>query len=491
MKLKAIEMTGFKNYAEYASISFGRINHIVGDRDRGKTALCEAIVWSVLGCDLQGHTKGIKKYVQSWNTKYTRVLTVWEIAGYDQPVSICREIKGKTVHLSIDEVEATQKDIDAIVGQTDTFLCIFVPGYFDSLTQVRKRNVLLSLMPKIEYSAAIACLSIEDQERLKTMTDPVDLLNELNDEMNEWNEYIGDIETRIQKIRIASNFNGDADTNSEIIRELEEKTAELNELSAVQGPPIPDYVTEWESDLILLGKRYRETHDEWRAIYYDWKPEDTEGKKKRALLIQVKKTECQALLDEGVQIKENISRMYTQHEKETEDFKQQKEQEMQFLQSDIQRLQVKQTMLAKTSVDSEKLPHLQQKLLEGQKEQREISLHIQAVQHFLMQYAQLQVSKANLQMTSSEILLERRTVKGVIRLQHKLLYQGKEFGFTSSEQAQVSLDLSRLEEEVNGRSVPVFIEHGEPVQNFGEEQGQIFVTSVIPQAELSYEIIVA
>ncbi|KAG3106267.1 hypothetical protein PC123_g19 [Phytophthora cactorum] len=183
--------------------------------------------------------------------------------------------------------------------------------------------------------------------------------------------------------------------------------------------------------------------------------------------------------------------MYTQHEEETEDFKQRKEQEMQFLQSDIQRLQVKQTMLAKTSVDSEKLLHLQQKLLEGQKEQREISLHIHAVQHFLLQYAQLQVSTANLQLTSSEILLERRTVKGVIRLQHKLLYQGKEFGLTSSEQARVSLDLSRLEEEVNGRSVPVFIENGEPVQSFGEEQGQIFVTSVIPQAELSYEIIVA
>lgn len=470
-------------------MSFGKVNRIAGGRDQGKTALCEAIVWAVKGCDLKGHTKGIRKHLQSWNTTYTRVLTTWDVEGSDQPFSLCREIKGKSMRIYLNELEVHQDEVDILWGNTDTFLSIFVPGYFSSLTPIRKHGVLLSMMPKIDIVEALAGLSEEDQARLDGMKDPVEYLKQCQEELQEWNEYTGDIKTRIQKIQFASNLSGGSDVDTEITQQLYEKIAKFEELSAEDDPIPPDVLKEWEAELALLGERYRKTHDEWK-VAYEWQPTDLAGQGQRALQIQAKKAACLSLLEEGKIIREDITRMRELYDEEVQESRQRKTQEMHLLQLDIQRLEARRTIVSKNSMNSEKLAHLQKKLSEGETEHRAVKHQLEAVQQLLLRYAELQVEKANKIMSGSEMKLLQRTLKGEIQLIHKLLYQDREFGLTRAELAEVSMDLSRLENNVNGSSIPVFIEHGDLLRP-SNEPGQIFLVSEVPDAKLSYEIIVA
>lgn len=502
MKLISMELTGFRNYKEKHFFSFGvAANQILGDRGKGKTALGEAILWCLKGCDLQGNTTGIQKRLKNRGSKEIRVETQWDIEepnGSKRRHTFCRVSKGRTISLFLNKKESTQSDFDVLIGSTEVFLSVFSPGYIGSISAIKLRNVILSLLPTHDHVTVINDLDGVDQDRLIhfDMTDPLRCLQDLKVELQEWNEHLREVEIHMSTIRMGGLFNGSPELIQEEDRNLNSLKQELEDLLMTEGPDVPDILQEWEKELSSLGNQYRELVKDWKEINRKTLlhakhilPAELD---RQAELDRIS-AQCQRVLDQGFVLKEQIQSERKLYEEDQADFLARKDYELQQLRNEIHRLEVKKNLRRSNEIRTEGLVRLQKQFDEGIVERERIRADIQSAHNFMLEYARMQVETANRELTLAEILLtSKRDAEGSITLRYKLLYDKKEyFSLSSSEKIRCSFELSHLAHKILGRCIPVFIDNGESIEAFMDAKTQFFVTSVVPHATLSSNVVVA
>lgn len=502
MKLISMELSGFRNYKEKHIFSFGvAANQILGDRGKGKTALGEAILWCLKGCSLQGNTIGIQKRLKNRGSKEIRVETQWDIEepnGSKQRHTFCRVSKGRTISLFLNGKESTQSDFDVLIGSTEVFLSVFSPGYIGSISAIKLRNVILSLLPTHDHVNVLNGLDEADQNRLIhfNMTDPLQCLQDLKVELQEWNEHLREVEIHMRTIRMGELFNGSPELIQEEDKKLNSLKQELEDLLETEGPNVPYILQEWEKELSSLGNQYRELVKDWKEIKKRPKPHATNiqsAEHDRQAALDHISTQCQMVLDQGFALKEQIQSECKLYEEDQADFLAQRDYEVQQLRNEIHRLEVKKNLRRSNELRAEGFARLQKQFDEGIVERERIRAEIQSVQNFMLEYARMQVETANRELTLAEILLTaKRDAEGYITLQYKLHYDKREYySLSSSEKTRCSFELSQLALKTLGRCIPVFIDNGESIEAFMDAKTQFFVTSVVPHATMSSDVVVA
>jgi archaellum component FlaC len=500
MKLANMEVSGFKLYAESHSFTFGMANQILGDRGKGKTALCEAIVWCLMGCDLTGSTRGIRKRLKNWSAKEINVVTQWDFLKTNGSLvrhQFCRISKARSTHLYLDGKEVEQSDFDALFIPTDSFLSVFSPGYFGGLSAVKARNVILSMLPTIDHAIVIDRLPDEDRIKLGRfdLSDPLRCLQGLKGDLQEWIEYIEDIESRMNTIRMVDSFKPAPTLTAEENQKLDDLKSEVELLTNDVGPIIPDWLSAMEEKSKQLGSEYRELVDNWKEIKKKPLPGIdplVEQKDRQAVLDDIT-TKCQTLLEQGHALRDRIAPERKNYELDQKDFLARKAHELQQLSIEIIRIESKFTVRKNNERLLEVLPRWEKQFNEGTVERDKVLTDIQSVQNFMLKYASMQVEAANNVLSLAEILLTmKREADGDIILQYKLHYNKREyFSMSSSEKIRCSFELSGLVNKIHGNLIPVFVDNGESIAEFRMWPSQFFVTTIIPQAALSYEVVVA
>ncbi len=498
MKLVLTQITGFKLYEAEHSFSFGMGNHITGDREQGKTTLSEAIVWCLKGCDLTGNVKGVKKRLANPNTKEMKVVTTWEFhtpEGLLDKHSFCRVSTARSMRLFLDDEKVSQDDFDAWFGETDTLLSIFLPGYIGGIGAARTNNLVLSLLPPQDIAKVMKSLPSETQARLNTdeIRDPIQYLQSLKSELMECNDYIDETEKTLGQLLLSNALRG----SSSIIEDDERKMADLRQqiknLEQEAGPTFPEHITLWEEESKVLRKRYDTEVESWAKLNSTpVNGGERERINRKAELDEIA-TRCNAVLEEGFALRKDINVNRALYEEEKAEFLVRTEQELQRLQIDLQMLEAKKELKQKTGNSFKQFP-LHQKNLDDAKMQKEYLLvEAESVQQFMLRYAELQVIAANRELSRTEILfIPRRVKEGDYTFHYRLRYDEREYYvLNSAEKNRVSFELADLVATTLGMMIPVFIDNGESIEEVIGERTQFFVTSYLPKAELSHEIIVA
>ncbi|GKS12804.1 hypothetical protein YDYSY3_38040 [Paenibacillus chitinolyticus] len=489
MKLETIEIHGFKNL-DTCRLSFGMATKIIGDHEKGKTALSEAILWCLKGCDLQGSTKVINKKFKNSQAKEMSVTTHWLIRqpnGEFEKLQFSRVLRGRVTKLFINEKPSLQSEFDAYVGPTDVFLGIFCPGYLGGLPPIRLRNVILSLLTEQDPLQVIQQLSEADQQRLQhlDMSDPLQRLKEKREEASEWETYIQDIRMRIEELSLRQAFIGKPELIEAEHKKLSELRQLLDEVSQQEGPS-KDPILSLQKELSQLGTQYRSLEKQWKEI----KQASLQDTRQQTALDQIKE-ECQALLNKGFLLREELQTEEKHYEQNQTDFLIRKEIETQQLQNDITQLEEKHTLRlihAKLGLDS---PRFHEQLKTGIEERDQVEAGIESLHTFMIQYARMQVGAVNDELEHVKLSLQVKRDSGrEIILNYSLRCKDQDlFTLSNFEKNTCSLELSNLVNKIRGRFIPVFIDNGESLEPFMNAQTQLFATSVRAKAMLSSKIV--
>ncbi|MFE5321457.1 hypothetical protein ACFQ88_22360 [Paenibacillus sp. NPDC056579] len=327
------------------------------------------------------------------------------------------------------------------------------------------------------------------------MTDPLRCMRELQYELKEWNEYIRDVESRISTTRMAESINGGNSFASEDDCKLKAMKEHMEQLLQMNPPALPKLILEWEEERMVMGKQYRELVTKWNEVKNKGMPglNPQIEKAERRLHLDSIASKCQTLLEQGFVLCDQIERERKHHEQDVADFETHQQNEIQQLRGHIQRLEDKQSLRFQHAQHAKRLPKMEERLKDGNEERHRVLAAIESVQNFLLRYAAMQVEEANQVFHHAEILLTtKRETEGSITLQYRLLYDKKVYySLSSSEKISCSFDLSKLAALQGQGRIPVFIDGEESKEAFWASQIQYFVTTRIPDAALSYEVIVA
>jgi 7,8-dihydro-6-hydroxymethylpterin-pyrophosphokinase len=155
MPIKKIDLTNFKGKNEKTYELF-QTTELKGKNGSGKTLIRDAIAFVFCGTDSYGTRNpthlisndqdNLKVSVDTGKALFSRTLTR----------------KGSsTVKLEVAGVATTfnQTQLEEKIGRTDTFLSVLIPGYFFSLTEAKRQEVLADVLPKVDRVTTIEELS--------------------------------------------------------------------------------------------------------------------------------------------------------------------------------------------------------------------------------------------------------------------------------------------------------------------------------------------
>lgn len=186
MKITSLSMSGFRYVTdkETKSYNFSDLTSISGDNETGKTTIQEAIVWGLVGCNLNGNEKA-NALLQNKNSKNMYV-EVKFIDNNGIPHTVERSTGSKTT-IALDGKVVKQEDIYTYTSDKDTFLSVFVPGYFESRDTAKTRKFLMDVMPPISKDEVIAQLpeSYKDRVPQRGTLDPAGYIKEKRKEIKD------------------------------------------------------------------------------------------------------------------------------------------------------------------------------------------------------------------------------------------------------------------------------------------------------------------
>lgn len=186
MKITSLAMSGFRYVTDKESISynFSNFTSISGENETGKTTIQEAIVWGLTGCNLNGNDKA-NTLLQNKNSKnmYVEVKFI-DNNGITHTVE--RSTGSKTT-IALDGKIVKQEEIYTYTADKDTFLSVFVPGYFESRDTTKTRKFLMDVMPVISKEEIIAQLpeNYKNEVSQRGTLDPAGFIKDKRKEIKE------------------------------------------------------------------------------------------------------------------------------------------------------------------------------------------------------------------------------------------------------------------------------------------------------------------
>jgi DNA repair exonuclease SbcCD ATPase subunit len=183
-------MSGFRYVTDKQTKSYNNLPdsvNISGDNETGKTTIQEAIVWGLLGCNLNGNDKA-NALLQNKKSKNMYV-EVKFIDNNGNPHTVERSTGSKTT-IALDGKVVKQEDIYTYTADKDTFLSVFVPGYFESRDTAKTRKFLMDTMPPIGKDEVIAKLpeDYKDKVPVRGTLDPAGFIKEKKKEIEKNND---------------------------------------------------------------------------------------------------------------------------------------------------------------------------------------------------------------------------------------------------------------------------------------------------------------
>ncbi|MFB5268184.1 AAA family ATPase [Paenibacillus enshidis] len=454
MKLQKIELAGFKNLIDH-SFTFGLKNLIQGERSCGKTALLEAIVWCLGGCDLSGNTRNVTKRYKNTGTKMMTVTTYWEFqyAGQRRHEVISRSASRRTTIRRNHQV-VTQESIDELFGSIDTFLSVFLPGYLSGLPAARFSNVILSMLPSPDADISPLMMKLQD----------------LTEELSETEEYIKDRKHRLRTMKLQQSISKDDQLLKSQLQEYEAKLRDIRGSSSLEKPA---FIQEMENERKELGERYRALVAEWQELFKHSGPVQK--------LEDIRK-ECQSLLDRGFVLKDEIESSTMHYQEELAQFQNEQIAEEQSLLIEIQKLK-NQLKLNEKYSNKGQMELIYKNIKEALEEGASVKEQILSLKEDAVKYAQQQVDTANLHLKDCSIQMTKKESHGQILFKYQLMYRGVDFySLSVSEKVICSLELSELLYQIKQESIPVFIDGMTEVR--GNVKAQLFLTKLTTDATI-------
>ena len=200
MHFHSLTLTRFKHVTTPVTYNFdGMQITITGDNATGKTTIRDALIWILFGTTLSGSNRTAAYCPQDRPAQLDAACTLTARDG--QRHTLHRTTKTFTC----DDVSATAKDIEALVGPRDLFLHTFWPDTFLTLTEAEGRKVLMNLLPAVSPAAVLDALDDPAHRTLlaawmPTMLIHVDktlskLRQELKTTQTLWHETQGSLQT--------------------------------------------------------------------------------------------------------------------------------------------------------------------------------------------------------------------------------------------------------------------------------------------------------
>ncbi|MFD2614686.1 hypothetical protein [Paenibacillus gansuensis] len=519
MKITDAEITGFKLHKSKAIFHFGHVNHISGGNGKGKTTISEAITWCLYGCDLAGRTKEVYDRLKNKSAKETIVKIGVDLPQQDGSIvhyDFCRTRKGKSSSLFINGHEAKQYEIDGLIGPMELFLSVFVPGYFGTIgiaEPTKARNMLVSLLPKLDHADVTARLHEDDQVRIESldMVNPEHALKNIRAEILENDKALGNVQGKIDYLRINSML----DVPKAIVEADENRLADLRDefsriLCAVDAdkPVLHDLAPLQEQRAQLRfqyderAKKFKELKEKPLSEAGDRCPTcqrehtaeeaaaEFSARKARLKELQL---ECDAIKQAGFQLASEIEKVTNENAEAMLAYEGERRLKIEELQAEIEELSAvvaERAAKLKMAGDLTKQREIYDEIVT---EQQEKKADMQAVKNFMLQYAEMQVEYVNSFLKLAKIQLFKFSGStGEMTLDFSILYGEDETEYKSlstSEKIRCSIELAGLLNQVRNISYPVYIDNAESVESFDEPVTQYFVASVVPKAVLQSEIV--
>ncbi|MGU3473123.1 AAA family ATPase [Paenibacillus sp. D51F] len=519
MRITDVEITGFKLHKSKKTFSFGQVNRISGGNGKGKTTIAESITWCFYGCDLTGKTKEVYERLKNKSAKETKVQIGVEMPQRDGTTArheFCRIRKGKVTSLFLNGHDAKQVDFDGLLGAMELFLCIFVPGYFGTIgisEPTKARNMLVSMLPKLNHADVIAELHEDDQARIEAldMVNPDFTLKNLRAEILELDKSLENVQGKIDYLRTNSMLDVpksvvDADEKRlaalkdeflQILRAVERDKPELHDLAPLQERKAGlryQFDERFNEFKALRDKPLPKAGDRCRACDREHTEAEAaaESETRKARLLELQ-AQCEAIKEEGHQLASEIEWMTSGNAAAMAAYEAERGRKIEALQTEINALSgivSERAAKLKMSADLTTQHEIYGEIVVEREEKR---VSMQAVKNFMLQYAEMQVEYVNSFLNLAKIQLFKYSGStGEMTLDFSILYGEEETEYKSlstSEKIRCSIELAGLLNQVKNVSYPVYIDNAESLESFEEPVTQYFVASVVPKAELRSKIV--
>ncbi len=162
LRLKQIQMKGFKPYKDVKVICFSENNTVIeGDNGQGKTSISDAITYVLLGTGSDGTEKAGSKLLNK-ESKDMYVILMFDVDGEEHILT--RAKKGSKSDLILDTNSIDQMELMNWIKQKELFLSIFNPAYFTGLTPKEQKELLQKYLGEISFDEVIKKMGSEGQQ---------------------------------------------------------------------------------------------------------------------------------------------------------------------------------------------------------------------------------------------------------------------------------------------------------------------------------------
>lgn len=223
MKLKSMEIEGFKSFKSKTFIEFHEKTLISGENYRGKTSIGEAIAYAFCGTSLNGETRNIEDLINTDSESLKIKILFEDDFGNEHELVRLKDKKNQFAYLDQKDEPATQADINNFIINPDAFLTCFNLGYFQKeLEDNKKREIIVNYAPMVDY------------ERLFSEMANIDLIKKYDLNIQKNTEY-----SRINKLKAQA---------EEGLKNLSLKAQFIKEEIEKNKKEIKDYYIELEEE---------------------------------------------------------------------------------------------------------------------------------------------------------------------------------------------------------------------------------------------------
>lgn len=504
--IKSLEVEGFRGYQEKHTFVFSDdINEIEGGNRRGKSSVMEAISFGLAGVDKYGRERGADRLMNKNCSEFRITLSVESNGQLYEIERYVAKLKSKLdSRILINRMQATQDQIERIIGDRRRFLAAFLPKFLLSLTEKELEAEFVTLIPLPKDEEVLALLVEDDPEAVAilkniSLVDPKVFISKETDELKQNKESLIRLEGKEEEIKEALA----TEIPDEIPIDMTEIESLKQSITAIEGmqPTAPDLnslqierqtlLTEYT--LLQNGLKFDEhivvcdNCGHHINLHADQEKANEEITNK---MLTVK--------EKGEAVAGEIKRLQQEHATQVEDFKRVNDQSLLDLRKELRELEnnlrVTQQHNAKVMVMKNNLEQAKTRQMTIRQEQKDLAKEIEQTELKIKAAKAFNIKRCELQMQTIEQNLNHASVRlfeivrstGEIKPAFKVEFDEKPVRVLStSEEILCFLELSNLIRVFTKNNYPVFVDWAESIEEIPDQGTQILIARVVPGKELA------
>lgn len=504
MKVLSLTMEGLKPFAKKVTFDFNpdRVA-IAGDNYVGKTTIIEAIIWGLLGTNLQGSDR-IDNLL---NTNSKRMLVDMIIEHDNQSFQVTRyKAKGSPV-LELNGKKVTQGQLEGMFGSRDIMLSAMLPGYFTAMEPKKGREFLVSLMTRIPKETVMENLDTATCEALTglDLLDTNETLKNLRADIKAAKEDVIHMTGQLEEIK---NMMAQ-DVPEEQTFDDAEMQGLINQKASMENSQ-PELIDTSILERELTELRFQLVREESNIKELPVIPSDTcrscgqqIPEHARQAVIELFNADMQRIQANNEAVKAEIQRIIEEGKQKSAQLEALKLENQNrlagYIKPDTANIEARISELSKQKGDAiyqnAKREHIM-KTIDTAKEREQatkesirantaaidrLTREIAAVSEYASRYAEMQISHLDQHLTRASIkLFDIVKSTGEIKPVFKILYDGKEQNVLShSERIRRDLEMANLICGLAKLDVPVFVDNAESITHFDTPKRQLFTATVV------------